>query len=187
VGKVELLGAATEWHSPPLVGQVVLVTTCNKDGTTNIAPKCWASMVASNPPHIAFNCNRGHWTARNVLRSREFVVNIPGVELAEKVWRISGLPHPRPVEDAGFTALPANRVTPPRIAECRAHLECTLVEHRDFGQEVWLLGRVVAASADPDVASAKDPFAVMRSFVYLEPQTFGIIGRANRIRSRKTS
>jgi flavin reductase (DIM6/NTAB) family NADH-FMN oxidoreductase RutF len=174
------VGAATEWHPPPLVGQVVLITTCNKDGTTNIAPKCWASMVASTPPHLAFNCNREHWTAQNVLRSREFVVNIPGAELADRVWRVSRLPHPRRVEDAGFTALPAHRVKPPRISECKAHLECTLVEHKDFGQEVWLLGRVVAASADPEVASANDPFGALRSFVYLAPGTYGIIGRARR-------
>jgi flavin reductase (DIM6/NTAB) family NADH-FMN oxidoreductase RutF len=86
------------------------------------------------------------------------------------------------VEDAGFTALRASKVKPPRIAECRAHLECALVEHKDFGEEVWLLGRVVAASADPEVASANDPFAVMRSFVYLAPGTFGIIGGARRAR-----
>jgi len=159
------------------------VTTCNEDGTTNIAPKCWASMVASDPPHLAFNCNREHWTARNVLRSREFVVNIPGVELAEKVWSVSGLPHPRPVEAAGFTSLQANRVKPPRVEECRAHLECTLVDHKDFGREVWLLGRVLAATADAEIAKAKDPFRVMRSFVYLEPGTVGIIGSAFRVRS----
>ena len=180
-------GAATGWRPPPLVGQVVLVTTCNSDGTTNVAPKCWASMVASDPPHLAFNCNREHWTAQNILRSGEFVVNIPGVELAEKIWRAGGLPHPRPVELAGFTALPANRVRPPRIAECRAHLECTLVDRKEFGNELWLLGRIVSASADPEVARARDPFRVMRSFVYLEPGTFGIIGGANRVRSRKTA
>jgi flavin reductase (DIM6/NTAB) family NADH-FMN oxidoreductase RutF len=184
---VELSGSATEWHPPPLVGQVVLVTTCNEDGTTNIAPKCWASMVASDPPHLAFNCNHAHQTAQNVLRSREFVVNIPGVELAEKVWAASRLPHPRSVAHAGFTALQANRVKPPRIAECRAHLECTLVEHKDFGEEVWLLGRIVAASADAEVERANDPFARMRSFVYLAPGTFGIIGGANRIQPRKSS
>ena len=180
-------GTATGWRPPPLVGQVVLVTTLNKDGTTNIAPKCWASMVASDPPHLAFNCNREHWTAQNILRSGEFVVNIPGVELAEKVWRIAGLPHPRPVEAAGFTALPASRVKPPRIAECSAHLECTLVDQKDFGKEVWLLGRVVSASADAEVARARDPFRVMRSFVYLAPGTFGVIGGATRLRSRKRS
>jgi hypothetical protein len=85
-GKAELSGAATGWYPPPLVGQVVLVTTCNGDATTYVAPKRWASMGASDPPQVAFNCNRGHWTARNVLRRREFVVNIPGVGVAEKVW-----------------------------------------------------------------------------------------------------
>jgi flavin reductase (DIM6/NTAB) family NADH-FMN oxidoreductase RutF len=144
-------------------------------------------MVASDPPHLAFNCNREHRTAQNILRSREFVVNIPGVELAEKVWNVARLPHPRPVEAAGFTALPSIRVKPPRIAECRAHLECTLVDQKEFGSEVWLLGRIDSATADPDVVSSKDPFRVMRSFVYLEPGTFGIIGRATRVRSRKNS
>ncbi len=183
--KVDLPLSIAEWHPAPLVGQVVLVTTCNEDGTTNIAPKCWAAMVASDPLHLAFNCNREHWTAQNVLRSREFVVNVPGVELAEKVWNVSRIPHPRPVERAGLTPLAASRVRPPRVGECRAHLECSLVQHMDFGDEVWLLGRVVAASADKEVAKARDPFAVMRSFVYLEPGTYAVIGGAIRVRSRR--
>lgn len=182
--KVGLPLSITEWRPAPIVGQVVLVTTCNEDGSTNIAPKCWAAMVASKPMHAAFNCNRKHWTARNVLRSGEFVLNVPGAELAERVWATSGLPHPRPVESAGFTAIPASRIRPPRIAECRAHLECSLVRHINFGEEVWLLGRVEAASADAEVARSADPFAVMNSFVYLESGTYGIIGGANRIASR---
>ena len=183
--KVELPLSIAEWRPAPIVGQVVLVTSCNEDGTTNVAPKCWAALVASQPLHLGFNCNRDHWTARNILRSREFVVNVPGVELAEKVWATSRLPHPRPPEAAGFTALPSTRVRPPRLAECHAHLECSLVQHLEFGSEVWLLGRVVAASADAKVARAEDPFAVMKSFVYLEPGVFGIIGGANQVRPRR--
>jgi len=185
--KVALPLSISEWRPAPIVGQVVLITTLNEDGTTNVAPKCWAALVASDPLHLAFNCNREHWTSRNVLRSREFVVNVPGAELVEKVWNVGRLPHPRSVESAGFTALPASRVAPPRLAECRAHLECTLVRHLDFGDEVWLLGRVLAASADEEVANATDPFAVMRSFVYLEPGTYAVIGDANRVKPRKSS
>ena len=183
--KVSLPLSIEEWRPAPVVGQVVLVTTCNQDGTTNIAPKCWAAMVASRPMHLAFNCNRQHWTAKNALRSREFVVNVPGVELAERVWATSALPHPRSVESAGFTAIPATRVRPPRVAECRAHLECTLVRHIKFGEEVWLLGRVVAASADRKIVRAKDPFGMFRSFVYIEPGTYGVIGGAKRVGSRR--
>jgi flavin reductase (DIM6/NTAB) family NADH-FMN oxidoreductase RutF len=180
--KIDLPLSISEWRPAPLVGQVVLVTTRNKDGTSNIAPKCWASMVASAPLTLAFNCNRDHWTARNVLRSREFVVNVPGAELASRVWAIAGLPHPRPVEAAGFTPLASSKVKPPRVAECRTHLECVLDRHLSFGMEVLLIGRIVAASADKTVAEARDPFDLYRTFVYLEPGTYGIIGRAHRAR-----
>ena len=180
-GKVDLPLSITEWRPAPLVGQVVLVTTQNKDGTSNIAPKCWAGMVASAPLTLAFNCNVEHWTAQNVLRSREFVVNVPGVELASRVWATAGLPHPRSIEAAGFTPLASTKVTPPRVAECRAHLECVLDRRVSYGREVVLFGRIVAASADKAVAEARNPFAQFRTFVYLEPGVYGIIGRAHRV------
>ncbi len=182
--KVDLPLSTTEWRPAPLVGQVVLVTTLNEDGTTNIAPKCWASMVASEPPTLAFNCNLQHWTARNILRSREFVVNVPGAEIASTVWATGHLPHPRPVEAAGFTPLAAAQVKPPRVAECRVHLECVLDRHLNYGQEVVLFGRIVAASADKTITKAKDPFASYRTFVYLEAGTYGIIGGAHRVHRR---
>lgn len=179
--KVELPLSVAEWRPAPIVGQVVLVTSCNEDGSTNVAPKCWAALVASQPLHLGFNCNRNHWTARNILRSREFVVNVPGFELADQVWATSRLPHPRSAAASGFTELPARRVRPPRLAECHAHLECSLVRHLEFGDEVWLLGQVLAASADAEVTDAADPFGVLRSFVYLEPGTYGVIGEARHI------
>ena len=168
------------------MGQIVLVTTCNEDGSTNIAPKCWVSMMASEPPTLAFNCNLEHWTARNVLRNKEFVVNIPGVELAQKVWNSNRLPHPRPVEVAGLTAIASIHVKPPRVAECRAHLECTLNQHLVFGSEVVLFGRIVAASVDKALAKASDPFAEMQSFVYLEGGTYAVIGGANHVHSSQS-
>ena len=55
-------------------------------------------MMAFEPALLALGCNLNHWTARNILQRQEFVVNIPGEELAQVVWRASSLPHPRPVE-----------------------------------------------------------------------------------------
>jgi flavin reductase (DIM6/NTAB) family NADH-FMN oxidoreductase RutF len=176
--KVDLPQSQHEWNPAPLVGQVVLITTLNDDGSTNIAPKCWVSMIATQPPTLTFNCNVEHWTSRNVLKSKEFVVNIPGAELVDKVWTVGHLPHPRSVEAAGFTPIPAVRVKPPRVAECRAHLECTLERHLWYGTEVSLFGTILAASADASVVNSEDPFSVMRSFVYLKVRTYGVIGEA---------
>ena len=62
-------------------------------------------MMALDPSVLAIGCNVEHWTARNILSNREFVVNVPGAELVETVWASHRLPHPRPVEAAGLTPL----------------------------------------------------------------------------------
>ncbi|MFQ5744986.1 MAG: flavin reductase family protein [Acidobacteriota bacterium] len=95
------------WRPSPLLGQIVLVTTLNEDGESNVAPKSWISMMVFQPPLLALGCNLGHWTARNILRSEEFVVNVPGDDLADAVWKSSALPHPRPVQAAGLTPIPS--------------------------------------------------------------------------------
>ncbi len=169
------------WSPSPLAGQITLVTTLNEDGASNIAPKSWISMMAFEPPLLALGCNIQHWTARNVLKSGEFVVNIPGAELLPLVWRIHLLPHPRPVEAAGLTPLAGEVVKPPRVLECMAHLECRLERDLIYGNEVILLGQIVAASVDEDVAGATDPYAALRLSFFLEGKTYGVIEQARRI------
>lgn len=168
------------WRPSPLLGQIVLVTTVNENGESNVAPKSWISMMAFEPPLLALGCNLDHWTARNILRSGEFVVNIPGDDLADAAWKIGDLPHPRPVEAAGLTPIPAEKVRAPRVEECRAHLECTLEQHFTFGNEVIVLGRVVAVSVDEAALEAADPYSYLRLFAFLESGTYGTIERSVR-------
>jgi flavin reductase (DIM6/NTAB) family NADH-FMN oxidoreductase RutF len=170
------------WRPSPLLGQIVLVTSVNEDGSSNVAPKSWVSMMAMEPPLLALGCNRSHWTARNILRTGEFVVNVPGAELASTAWRSHVLPHPRTVEDAGLTPVPAVELTPPLIEECKAHLECVLVGDLPFGEELVILARIVAVSIDRAATDAPDPYAYLRMLVFLENGTFGVIEEAHRVR-----
>lgn len=173
------------WHPSPLLGQIVLVTTLNEDGTSNIAPKSWISMMAFEPSLVAIDCNLLHWTAQNILARKEFVINVPGAELAEIVWKSHELPHPRPVEAAGLTPIPSLKVKPPRIEECKAHLECVLDQYRTYGDEVILLGRIVAASLDKAALEANDPYEYLKMFVYLEAGSYGVIERVRRLHTAR--
>jgi flavin reductase (DIM6/NTAB) family NADH-FMN oxidoreductase RutF len=169
------------WHPSPLLGQIVLVTTLNADGVSNIAPKSWISMVAFDPPTVALGCNLSHWTAQNILRAGECVVNVPGADLAEVVWRCNELPHPRPVESAGLTAIPSLKIAPPRLEECRAHLECVLDQHITYGREVVLLIRIVDMSVDGEALRASDPYEYLRLIAFLEGGTYGVIEHAAKL------
>ncbi len=172
------------WQPSPLVGQVVLVTSLNPDGQSNVAPKSWISMMSMEPPVVALGCNLSHWTAKNILERYEFVINVPGDDLADLVWRSSQVAHPRPVESIGLTAMSGRQVKAPLVAECRAHLECTYVQHVVFGEEVVLFGKIVAASVDREARAAQDAYSYLRPFVFLEDGTYGVIERAKRVSSQ---
>lgn len=172
------------WRPSTLFGQIVLVTTLNEDGASNVAPKSWISMMGFEPSMLAVGCNLGHWTAKNVLARHQFVVNVPGAELIETVWSSHALPHPRPVESLGLTPRAAQRVAPPLIEECKAHLECEYLQHLEFGAEVVIFGRIVAAAMDRAALEAEDPYAYLSAIAFLEPGRYGVIERGRPLQER---
>ena len=183
--KLPLSADKRAWSPSPLAGQIVLVTTLNADRQSNIAPKSWISMMAFAPPLLALGCNLEHWTARNILRGREFVINIPGADLAEQVWGMHAVPHPRPVEAVGLTPIPAQKIGPPLVEECRAHLECVLVQHLEFGSEVMIIGEIVAGSVDQAARDSPDPYQYLKMIMFLENGIFGVIENGRGIGKQK--
>lgn len=140
--------------------------------------------MAFGPSLIALGCNSKHWTAKNILRSGEFVINIPGADLVDAVWEAGYRDHPRPVESLGLTPIPSIKVKPPRVGECRAHLECVLDKHFAYGDEIIILGRVVATSIDEEALKAKDPYEYLKMLVFLEDGTFGTVRRGERLKEK---
>jgi flavin reductase (DIM6/NTAB) family NADH-FMN oxidoreductase RutF len=169
------------WHPTPLMNQVTLVTTVNEDGSSNVAPKSCVSLMIFRPLLLAMGCNLAHWTARNLRRGLECVVNVPGAELAARSWAASELPHPRTLESAGLTPIASRRVKPPGIAECRAHLECAYEREIVYGEEIIFLVRVLGATIDREVLEAPDPYAALRPFAFLEEKLYGVVERGERL------
>lgn len=138
---------------------LAIVTTVDADGAVNAASFGTCTRVNHNPVDIAFTCRPGKDTSRNVLETREFVVNLPPFEReALEAVRIVGLPFTRGVnelEKAGLHELPALALKPPRIAECTRHFECRLEWFHEWSDRVMFVGRVVAASTGEDRADAE--------------------------------
>lgn len=103
-----------------------------------------------------FVCGKAHHTAQNVLRSKEFVVNVPGSEIGLKAEK-AATPYPKgtdEVKESSLTAIPSRTVKPPRIKECKAHFECKLEWYRYIDKEgkvIVFCGRIAATSADKEV------------------------------------
>jgi flavin reductase (DIM6/NTAB) family NADH-FMN oxidoreductase RutF/predicted enzyme related to lactoylglutathione lyase len=150
--KVAVPPGRHEWNVTPLPEQVVLVTTVDGAGVPHVAAKSRVSVISYGPPTIVvFGCRAEYRTAANVLATSEFVLNVPGDDLVATSWVIGLDPAGTGIDRFdrnGLTRMESLAVMPPRIAECRAHIECRVRETRAFGTDLAVFGEVVAVSLD---------------------------------------
>lgn len=135
------------------VKPLILVTTLGPQGLPNVAPKTQSMDMGRSEEYFAFVCVPEHHTYQNAKANGEFVVNYPCPELIEKVSASSQ--HTENVDEitlAGLTAIPSLVIKPPRIKECRVHLECKLVDVIDLDTASIIVGKIVARSADKEVS-----------------------------------
>lgn len=131
----------------------ILCTTKNDDGSDHVAPFSWVNPVSQNPPRLALallNSPRRQHSLENIEKTGEFVVNIPDLILVESLVRCSYKTKrgENKFERSGYTRLPSIKVAPPSIKECRAHLECKLVQAINAGDHTLLIADIVHASYD---------------------------------------
>lgn len=127
---------------------VVLISSENPDGSTNIAP-------ISSAWWLGWSCMLGldasSRTTENLHRTRECVLNLPAdsaVAMVDRLGLLTGseavpmhklqLGYRRSADkfaDSGFTAMPAQDVAPARIAQCPIQLEAKVVSIRPFAQQ----------------------------------------------------
>jgi flavin reductase (DIM6/NTAB) family NADH-FMN oxidoreductase RutF/uncharacterized protein YciI len=182
-GKVAFPASKADWHPSVLPGPIVLVSTVDAAGKPNIAPKSFVSMMAFGGPVLGFGCHRSHATARNAETGREFVVNLPPEALAERIWAMPESHGSERIARSGLSLRPARTVAPPLIAECKAHLECTVESVTRLGAEVVIFGMIVAAAIDEDCLGSPvaDQYFRLRPVFFLEEGVYGSIDAAKRI------
>jgi flavin reductase (DIM6/NTAB) family NADH-FMN oxidoreductase RutF len=102
------------------------ISTLDETGTPNLGAYSFFNMFSSRPFLVWFSSEGPKDSATHAEASGEFVVNLVGRELAEKMNR-SAVDAPRGVSEFGYadlTTAPCRLVKPPRVAEARAALEC---------------------------------------------------------------
>jgi flavin reductase (DIM6/NTAB) family NADH-FMN oxidoreductase RutF len=136
---------------------VVLISTANEDGSSNLAPmssafwlgwRCVLGLAASSR------------TTENMKRTGECVLNLPSAEQVHAVDRLALTTgceivppakrargyraEARKFELAGLTPVPSETVRPPRALECPVHLEATVEHCRGLAEnDQAIAGRLV--------------------------------------------
>jgi flavin reductase (DIM6/NTAB) family NADH-FMN oxidoreductase RutF len=138
---------------------LAMITSVDAQGRVNAAAYGTCTRVKHEPVHVAFTANLDSDTARNVLATGEFVVNLPRFDRPSlEAVRVVGLPFAPGVSEldkASLTAMPSVRVKPPRIAECPRNFECRALWTKEWSERLMIVGEVVGACVDPDCVDAQ--------------------------------
>jgi flavin reductase (DIM6/NTAB) family NADH-FMN oxidoreductase RutF len=122
-----------------MVGSIVprpiaLVSSVDQGNVRNLAPFSYFTACSSNPPVVVF-CPIlrpappfAKDTLRNILATREFVVNVVSEEFVERMNATAAQVGPEvdEFELSGLTPVPSDLIKPPRVAESHIHMECRL-------------------------------------------------------------
>lgn len=133
---------------------IAWVSTINEEGIPNLAPFSYFNAVGDDPPHLMFSISRSGYlnkdTLNNILKSKEFVVNMVTEELAEKMNSTAHplQPHESEFEFADVQAAVSIKVKPPLVAESPVSMECVLEHHYNLenhknGGSTIIIGRIV--------------------------------------------
>ena len=132
---------------------VCFISTISSTGIRNIAP--WSCvMPVLRPLDLVIAASaRKRDTLNNIRETSQFVINLAGASLADKV--IPTARSSRPEEDefvlADLEEKPSASIKAPGIAGCYGWMECELVKEYAEDKFILLLGRVLRLEIRDDV------------------------------------
>ena len=182
---VELDVRVPVWERFFTVAPLVLVGTREPDGSFDLAPKHMV-MPLGWQNYLAFVCTPRHATYANARREGAFTVSYPRPEqLVQTSLAASGRCEDgsKPASQA-LPTVPARRVAGVLVEGASVQLECELERCVDgFGENSLVIGRIVAAYADPAALreadrAPEDTLAAAPLLAYVHPGRFVAIDAA---------
>lgn len=132
---------------------IAWVSTVSPDGRTNVAPHSYFNVISSNPWILHFTSTGEKDTLRNARDTGDFVINVVGRDMVEKMNYTSGdlPPDESEFEWAGVTPVASVHIRSPRVGEARVAFECKVEDIVSKGNGHMVFGRVLVAHVDEDL------------------------------------
>lgn len=153
---------------------VMIVTTLHESGIVNAG--VFGAYTNLSGTQVGIAIGSGSHTFANILRTGEFVINIPGADLVKSLGIIAKrIPESKSeVDEAGLSIKPGVTLETPSIAECQSAIEFKFEQEVPTGYHHFMIGRVTGGWVREAVMSelgGLDIFKakVLKDYAYPEP------------------
>jgi len=136
---------------------VVLVTSKNNAGKTNVFTVGWTGTINTKPPMLYISIRPERLSYEYIKESMEFVVNLPSSDLVKKVDYCgvrSGKKNDK-ITEMGFNLKESLNISTPYIDECPVNIECKVKNIIPLGTHDMFIAEVVASHVNEDLLDEK--------------------------------
>jgi flavin reductase (DIM6/NTAB) family NADH-FMN oxidoreductase RutF len=144
----------------------MIITTLHESGIVNAGVFGAYTNLSSTQLGVAIS--KSSHTYANVLRTGEFVVNVPGADLVRKIRILAeSIPPDRSeVEEAGLTLKDGIAVKTASIAECAAAVEFGFEREVPVGGHSFMIGKVRAGWIREEFLDADGRIDIFKARVF---------------------
>lgn len=153
---------------------LMIITTRHASGIVNAG--VFGAYTNLSSSHLGIAIATRHHTYTNILRDREFTVNVPGADLVKTIKVLADeIPESRSeIEEAGLTLKDPLFTKTPSISECAAAVEFRYDKKVEIGHHDFIIGEAVGGwirteLMDPDGKINIFKAKVFKDFKYPQP------------------
>ena len=137
-----------------LYPRLTVIVTSGSIEKPNALTIAWSTPLSSKPPLIGIMITKNRYSHEIISRTKNFVINIPEITQIEGcfyIGSISGRNEPDKISKAGFTIENSEKISTPRIKECKINIECKLDQIIPIGDHDMFIGEVVNLVIDSEI------------------------------------
>ena len=145
--KSNISGCGNFYHHYPRIAAIV---TVQSEGRNNAMAAAWHSPISHTPPIFGVSLSPKHYTYKLIEKAKEFAINFLPFDkaaMAVSIGSVSGNDVDK-FEKFGIATEKPIKTTSPILKDAYAAYECRLIDGREYGDHIWLVGEIVATHFD---------------------------------------
>ena len=147
MAKTGIPGCGNFYHHYPRIAAVV---TVHGDRKNNAMTAAWHSPISHTPPIFGVSVSPKRHSHKLIKKSKEFGINFLPFDkaaLVVSIGSVSGADLDK-FEKFGIKTVKPIKTNAPILKDAYAAYECRLLDSREYGDHIWIVGEVVAAHFD---------------------------------------
>lgn len=142
---------------PLLYPLPVVLVGAEVNGKPNFQAVSWCGIASFSPPTVTIGLQSERHTLKGLLEHNTFSVNVMSVDMLREV-DYCGVHSGKKVDKSGlFEVFYGTLKTAPIISKAPVNLECKVVDSRNLGSHILIIGEIVETYIDSECISNGKP------------------------------